>query len=910
MIDIKKASAGSGKTYQLAETYLKCLAESGDENAYRHILAVTFTNKATAEMKSRILRRLYEKAAEDPRSERILVSILHDYSAFSVSTIDKFFQQVLRSFACELGYFSAYQVELDTPAVVRESVDRLLDGITENDKELIDWLDEIVVKQLSEGKRLYLENDLYSICGLLRTLRQSPEVLSKENLAKKRAECIRIIEKFNKRTYELAPELAKDAGRLGKIPYPKVTDFKKASSEAQAHFLEGYKLYNTAQIILPLTYTLGIARDYYASQDALTREKNIMCLDDSTTILKGIIDGSDAPFVYEKLGVRYRNFLLDEFQDTSDVQWDNFYPLLKESNDNGNSSLIVGDVKQSIYRWRGSDWRLLASRLPSQFPGASITPLDGNWRSCSQIVEFNNRFFEYAAAQLGLSDLYSDVRQKVKAKDPAPGMVQIEFVPDAEQLDTLFNCICQARVQGARYSDIAVLVRANKEGATVAEYLIGKGLPVITDDSLDAKASVTVRRLVALLECLDNKDNTISSFYAQSLDMQYPQAYHSLTDLCEYFLRSLLAQYPQEAAGEVLHIQSFMDNLQDWVSVNGNNLAAFLKYWKDAKVKISSPPASDSIRVITVHKSKGLEFPYVIFPFADKVDLYQAGDVWCAYDGVRYPVKLYAGTTANSCFDKDLEVEQRMQAIDNLNIFYVALTRAVNQLTVIAKEPAKSFRDAVDKGKALSFTNMSQVLFAYAKTTGFLYGTPYDFNSLERQDNTGNTIQGDYLSIPVGFRLPVPDDSSDFFSEDGIGTKVSPRINGIVLHDILSQVGTIEDLREAVDAAVRDGLLPQEDAERDYALLQDAILAHPEWFGPGLSSLNEVSIIGEDGQLHRPDRVVSGPDGTVVVDYKFGAPRQKYRSQVQEYVRLYRKMGYKNVTGCLWYVPENRTEVF
>ena len=224
MIDIKKASAGSGKTYQLAETYLKCLAESGDENAYRHILAVTFTNKATAEMKSRILRRLHEKAAEDPRSERILVSILHDYSAFSVSTIDKFFQQVLRSFARELGYFSAYQVELDTPAVVRESVDRLLDGITENDKELIDWLDEIVVKQLSEGKRLYLENDLYSICGLLRTLRQSPEVLSKENLAKKRAECIRIIERFNKRTYELAPELAKDAGRLGKIPYPKVTD--------------------------------------------------------------------------------------------------------------------------------------------------------------------------------------------------------------------------------------------------------------------------------------------------------------------------------------------------------------------------------------------------------------------------------------------------------------------------------------------------------------------------------------------------------------------------------------------------------------------------------------------------------------------------------------------------------------
>ena len=910
MIEIKKASAGSGKTFQLTETYLKCLSESSDENAYRHILAVTFTNKATAEMKSRILKRLHEKAAEDPRSERILVSILHDYGAFSVSTIDKFFQQVLRAFARELGYFSAYQVELDTQAVVREAVDRLLDGITEKDTELIAWLDDLVEKQLSDGKRLYLENDLYDICEMLRTLRQSPEVLSKENLASKRADCIRIIEKFNKKVYELAPELAGDAGRLGKIPYPKVTQLKNASSEVQALFADGYKLYNTAQIILPLTYTLGIARDYYASQDALTREKNILCLDDSTTLLKGIIDGSDAPFVYEKLGVRYRNFLLDEFQDTSDVQWDNFYPLLKESNDTGNSSLIVGDVKQSIYRWRGSDWRLLASRLPSQFPGASIKPLDGNWRSCRQIVDFNNSFFEFASAQLGLSDLYSDVHQTVKTQDPAPGMVQLDFAQDKDQLDMLFDYIGKARAQGARFSDIAVLVRANKEGAAVAEYLIAKDLPVITDDSLDAKASVTVRRLVALLECIDNKDNTISAFYAKSLDLEYPQSYHSLTDLCEYFLRALLSQYPQEAAGEVLHIQSFMDNLQDWVSVNGNNLAAFLKYWKDAKVKISSPPASDSIRVITVHKSKGLEFPYVIFPFADKVDLYQAGDVWCSFDGVKYPVKLYAKSTQNSCFDKDLEVERKMQAIDNLNIFYVALTRAVNQLTVIAKDPGKTLREALDKGKQPAYSNMSQILYAFAKKKGFCYGSPYDFSSLEHTEGVGNAIQGNYPSIPVGTRLPVPDDSSDFFSEEGIGTKVSPRINGIVLHGILSQVNTVDDLKEAVDAAVRDGLLLQEDAERDYALLRGAILSRPEWFGPGQTSLNEVSIIGEDGQLHRPDRVVSGPEGTVVVDYKFGAPRQQYRQQVAEYVRLYRKMGYKNVTGYLWYVPENRTERF
>ena len=909
MIYIKKASAGSGKTFQLTETYLKCLESSKDESAYRHILAVTFTNKATAEMKSRILKRLHEKAATDPRSERLLVSILHDYGAFSVSTIDKFFQQVLRAFARELGYFSAYQVELDTKAVVQEAVDRLLDGITEKDTELIAWLDELVLRQLSEGKRVNLEKALYSTCMLLRSMRQSPEVLSKENLSEKRARCIKIIENFNRRVMELDPDIAGDAGLLDKIKYPGKKTMDKASSELREHFQDGYKLYNTAHIILPLTYTLGIARDFYASQDALVKEKNIMCLDDSTAILKEIIDGSDAPFVYEKLGVRYRNFLLDEFQDTSDVQWDNFYPLLKESDSMGNTSLIVGDVKQSIYRFRGSDWNLLASRLPAQFPGASIEARLENWRSCSQIVDFNNRFFKYAAAQTGHSELYSDVCQDVKSKDTAPGMVQLDFCDNKDQLDSIVEHIDAARKQGALFGDIAIIVRNNPEGAAVAEFLIAKNIPVITDESLDAKASVTVRRLVALLECLDNKDNKISGFYAESLGMEYPDTYHSLTDLCEYFLRALLERYPQDAAGEVLHIQSFMDNLQDWVSINGNSLPAFLKYWKESSVHITSPQVSDSIRIMTIHKSKGLEFPYVIFPFAEKVGLFRPKISWCQYDGVHYPVNL-SSTTKDSFFEKDYETERTLQSVDNLNLFYVAFTRAVKQLTVIAEAPAQGKREAIDKGKLPTFTDMSQILYAFARTHGFSYGSPYDFGKLERPEGSGNSILGAYVSIPIGTRLPVPDDSSDFFSEEGIGTKVSPRINGVVLHGILSQVDTVDDLREAVDAAVRDGLLPQEDSDRDYTLLRNAILSHPEWFGAGLTSLNEVSIIGEDGLLHRPDRVVSKPDGTVVVDYKFGAPKQEYRQQVEEYVRLYRQMGYENVKGCLWYLPENRIEWF
>ena len=411
----------------------------------------------------------------------------------------------------------------------------------------------------------------------------------------------------------------------------------------------------------------------------------------------------------------------------------------------------------------------------------------------------------------------------MRSKDPAPGKVQLDFSDDKDQLESIADYILEARRQGACFGDIAVLVRSNRDGTAVAESLISKGFPVITDDSLDTKSSVTVRRLVALLECIDNKDNKISRFYAESLGVEYPKTYHSLTDLCEYFIRSLLSKYQQEASGEVLHIQSFMDNLQDWVSVNGNNLSAFLKYWKDASISISSPPVSDSIRVMTIHKSKGLEFPYVIFPFAEDVSLYSHTVRWCQYEGVQYPVDL-TKSIADSYFDKDLEAEQKMQAIDNLNVFYVAFTRAVNQLTVIASDPGKGFKEALDKGKTPDFKNFSQVLYAYARIHGFCYGVPYDFSTMKRPVNEGNAIQSGYVSIPIGTRLPVPDDSSDFFSEDGIGTKVSPRINGVVLHGILSQVSTVEDLQEAVDAAVRDGLLPQEDAGRDFALDRKSVV--------------------------------------------------------------------------------------
>ena len=412
MIRILKASAGSGKTYNLARTYISLLLQSDDRYAYRHVLAVTFTNKATGEMKSRILRELLVLSS-DPRrspyfadfvpsvckdeedlrmrSEGILLDILHDYSAFSVSTIDKFFQQALKTFAKEIGYYASYQVELDRGALIQETVDRMLDGLTEDDRVLLDWMVDSVHAQMDSGKRFTLDRNLVDTGNLLKSTEHATMVqetgldelraYSKENIAALRKVCRDLCESFTAalKADSQAALAALDAAGLTPLdsssnwmapltlwaalgPRDKIKEptpaflarcrdesrwFRKgdaprclaATQPALGDALEAIadlvdtrgKDWRTAMLILSTVDTLGLAREFYREFDALVREKNVMSLDDGNTILRKIIDGSDAPFIYERLGVRYEHFLLDEFQDTSGVQWDNFQPLLEES---------------------------------------------------------------------------------------------------------------------------------------------------------------------------------------------------------------------------------------------------------------------------------------------------------------------------------------------------------------------------------------------------------------------------------------------------------------------------------------------------------------------------------------------------------------------------------------------------
>ena len=1050
MIKLLKASAGSGKTYRLAKTYIGMLLGSKDEHAYRHILAVTFTNKATDEMKRRILKELDQLAREPEKSPyysdfissfpsaealadragKILTAMLHDYGAFAVSTIDKFVQTTLKAFAREIGQFASYQVELDRDSLVRESVDRILDSLSNGDS-LLKWLTDRAMAGLNEDGKFSIEGGLYEMAKSLKSDahreamgRSDYSMYSSDRLSNVRKECVAVKNKYENRLKDTQAALQKafdDAGvspedttrkfasslikyslnnKKGEKPAPtylqRCLDSDQWFAQSKRAYLnpfvisklsgpladfaglfdKKYNLYRTACILLGQVYNLGIAERLYGEFDSLMKEKNVLAIEESNTLLKKIIDGSDAPFVYEKIGVRFEDFLLDEFQDTSRIQWENFEPLLKESNSSGHDNLVVGDVKQSIYRFRSSDWNLLASGVKQAFgedadEGETLTE---NWRSTGQVVEFNNNFFRFAYEEMDkilgatnpeegfIAPIYSDVVQTARTGDPQKGSVELTWCPEAPEgstdsdpvLPAVLSSINKALEAGASLSQIAVLVRWNSEGSKVASYLGANGIAVVSNDSLRVKSSLTVRRLTSLLAYNIGGDTgkPLDRYVAKSTGITGKRAYYSIPDLCESLLRDLKKFDTATYEKETFYIQSFMDEIKSWTSKNGNKLASFLKYWEDSDKKIASPDGIDAVNVLTIHKAKGLEFPYVIFPYPEKVKLYDSEKTkrWCRLpqdsglsvsEGVVWEVTL-SGKSTDTLFADEYRKERELQFTDNLNIVYVALTRASKALHVIS-----SVKKATPP-KEGGFNNFSQLLYAYAKDSvipivtpsmeettpkkagkkeqisagSAFYGEPYNFKTPssggKEVAESVPSIYESYSLNPVGeedasgateTRLKLRADASDFFDDEGhTGYGASRRIRGTVLHDILSEVVVPSDLDGAVRRAVAAGRLSRSEAEEAQKLLSEAIesVSDRGWFPSSREGVrNEEAIIPSSGEVRRPDRVVELADRTVIIDYKFGHPERAYYTQLREYASLYSQMfPTRPVEAWLWYLTE------
>ena len=1008
MIRILKASAGSGKTWNLALEYIKIMLMAHDAHAYRHILAVTFTNKATDEMKERILEKLHE-LSRSPRNsdyfehlvpdvcpdetslketaETLLCNILHDYSAFAVSTIDRFFQQTLKAFAREIGHFSSYSIELDRKSLIRESVDRLLDSLTDSqeDSRSLEWMVSKTMSQLEEGEGYMLDRTLRKVAmrfnseeyrvaleasGVDEALLYSDERL---DLLQKR--CDDVLSGFVTDIVGSAASVADAFGEAGidmddtysqfmpknlskfrnlteKSPVPVPSDaFRKRALDPDAWFTKknshlrsmvtsslisaverffdvfdnGFKVFNTALALKGQIYGFAVANDLYRHFQEILKEKNVLTIDQTNGILRKIIDEADAPFIYEKTGVRYEHFLLDEFQDTSMVQWKNFLPLLHNSVSQGFSNLIVGDVKQSIYRWRQSDWSLLDHHVEDVFSGRTDKDvLETNYRSCKGIIDFNNTYFKAAAEYLDgrygedcnvVRSIYSDVKQH-SAKD-GDGMLEVMFCGQEHFFSNILLAVNRAVEAGYRPGDITVLVRTKKEGSDIAEYLIDNGISVLSDDSLKVSSSLTVRRLVSLLSGIDNPDDRMASFLAETLGVNVPENYHSLVDLCETLLRSLRDADSATFDAETLYVQSFMDIVQDFTASQGNSLRAFLKKWADDDSNISSPKSDDAVRIMTVHKSKGLDFPYVIFPSLDSVPFFTHGARWSKPDvdgtaledvasGV-YDVHL-SGKSVNTLFENRYREEMLMQYVDNINVLYVAFTRAAKAMSIISQMPEEdgfaqwTYAFMLNKSADMGFVSEGP------DEAGCVVYRKGEFPQLSAPDHSPvMKLQSAFCSFGGDKgRLRLSADARDFFSDEGeTGMAASRRIRGVVLHDILSRIVCPSDLDEAVRSVMLEGSMTASEVEEVRELLKDAIesVSGYGWFPDSPDRvLNEVELMDTDGALYRPDRVVLADGKVTVIDFKFGEHHNKYERQVRKYADIWRRMGYPDVSAYLWYV--------
>jgi len=967
-VSIVKASAGSGKTHRLTRDYIELLLQ-GDEQSYKHILAVTFTNKATDEMKSRVIEKLHEiskgSGSEAEKARTRLSRLLHDYSCFSVSTIDKFFQTVMRSFAREIGQYASYRVELDTDAVLDQAVDLLLESIEDPaNGNLFQWLQDYSIDLVERG-------DGWNIAGPLKTM--AKQFLDEKFLLKIRragrgtgvlgdkASLKAFIQKLDTITadyereaeaigkeglqllssYGLGPAdlhqkshgaamvFKRLAGResIAKLPSRAyiegaVKSFRQDPAalralfdRVEAHFGEPRRLYNTVSLIRKNLYLLGIYTDLQRTLDGYLRENNVVLLQLSTDLLNRIIADDDAPFVYERIGNRYEHLMLDEAQDTSLMQWNNFRPLFRNSQASGGCNLVVGDIKQSIYRWRGSDWQLLSKYLREDLvpDGLREETLTKNWRSGEAIVSFNNLIFSSVSDALAVKpenvnlaskvkEIYEDCKQEIPHEhdsDPS-GYVRVEFLRKegnsgaewrAAALKKLISSVRSLVAEGYDYKDITVIVRKNGEGAQAASELIRAGISVLTEDSLQIGSSPCISRLMSLLGWLVDPEDPVNELQARGLKDALPElTASSLYETCEQLLGGGVISHGES---DLPFIHAFLDAVLAFQEKYGSSLRAFVKWWEEVghKKSICAPDGQNAVRVMTVHKAKGLSLDAVIIPFCSESftpSSFHPSTIWCTCPEslagpALIPVKA-SGKLSDSYFEADYEEERTFEYIDVINTWYVAFTRARSRLLVYVPSNAvdKDDEARIDLSKTVNPSGIEHVLFQILKGHGLetsIYESGCRSPFVRRQERSKlvDDPQQDFRHFVLGDeRLKLSLRGEDYFAED-----VSARRSGIEQHGEMARVMVSPEL--------------------------EARSGGRHWFDGTYRVMNEASIVDASGEIRRPDRVLvsENSERVIVIDYKFGHPRSSHRSQVRTYMELLRQMGYPSVEGWLWYVTEN-----
>lgn len=1065
-LTISKASAGSGKTFKLATEYIKIVIDN--PYAYRNILAVTFTNKATEEMKIRILSQLYGiahglsdsesyfqevKKALDlsdkqirERAEKALDLLLHNYSYFRVETIDSFFQSVLRNLARELDLTANLRIELNDKEIQEKAVDQLIEELHPK-QQLLGWILDFIEQKIADdkswnviglikdfGNNIFQDTykdhqselttklnqkgffpqyvqQLYAIKEkTIKELKDIPQeftsLLTKydaciDDLSRKSGGPASYFLKMSKGTFDskmlinsyVQKALDSPDGWLTKtnLKDPRLfqlaTELTQLLENAEKKRKALIKPYRTADLILKNLNQLRLLSSIENKVRELNDEGNNFLLSDTQTLLHELIDQNDSPFIFEKIGTQLSHIMIDEFQDTSTVQWKNFKILLQETmSHQDTNSLIVGDVKQSIYRWRSGDWRLL-NNIEQEFAPShqlKIEPLDTNYRSEHHIVNFNNHFFEIAAQQEyeelvashtqgaeQMQKAYADVVQKIHKSKDKHGCVRIKLFPKEQYNETTIDEIIQT-IQllldnGAKENSIAILVRNKANIHDIADVLM-QAMPhikLVSDEAFRLDSSSAVNILVDALHCLTHPEdqltvaNLAKTYQTQVLNhdlgdddlliqgkdiwdflpKQYvleAKALLSLPamDLVErlYALFDLSALKHQSA-----YVCAFYDVLSQYISDNIAEIDSFINQWNETlHEKTIQSDGIDGIRMLTIHKSKGLEFDHVIIPFCDW-KLEKEKTLWCKTDVAPFnelpviPITFNERKMQESYFEDSYQYEHLQNVVDNMNLLYVAFTRACKSLFIFGQRKVQARRskiieDSLEKlHTSLSDSRLEgdmnkrdQVLcFSYGelwvpseeetKFSENVFFSPIETQSVEMK-SYGNSVEFRQSNQSRTFTFPETNEDT---------TQQSYIQLGNVLHMLFSKIKTTSDiptiLRELeFEGVLYDNIITHEKLQQ----LLEKRLNNPKvaaWFSPQWELYNECSIIHANpitGEVmtHRPDRVMMQGDKVVVVDFKFGKPRPEYHDQIREYIHLLQQMGHTQVTGYLWFVYSNLIE--
>ncbi len=1046
---IYDASAGSGKTYTLVKEYLKIILTSPKIDAYKNILAITFTNKAVQEMKSRIVDSLSGFATQNPsektlllmqhlaietklslqqiqtKAQQIIKHLIHNYAAFDISTIDKFTYRVIRTFALDLDLPMTFEVSLDLDKLLTETIDEIISKAG-TDATLTKLLIDFTMEKTDDDKSWDVTNEIFITGKLLQNENNRNEVAFYKE--KSIEEFLAIKQKFKTACDDLLLQSIDFANQVVAVFEQHQIDLSCLNSYFVKHLnglkagiykpennsyheIEAIKINksckNPDEIISVLPKVLLLLKKVYHGHNTMNfykaflknitplsllntigttlskiqAEQNLLSISEFNAIIHNEIQNQPAPFIYERLGEKYRHFFIDEFQDTSEMQWQNLIPLINNSlagmDDFGQKGtlMLVGDPKQSIYRWRGGKAEQFIALGKNENPFSNKDKktfhLDTNYRSFDEVINFNNDFFKAIANNfdhIDYKDLYqnkSHQRQNTKKG----GFVNIQFIENDESvavfaddetdevdfktngelfcIETL-KTINKVLENGFDLSEIAVLTRKRVHGVLIANFLTQNNIPILSAETLLIANSTEVQLILDVLRYLKNnkdKDAKANLLYQLAQQNESNLEVHdfmhfgmqleneidfekwlqnfninihfhdlrkkALYECVEIVVDKLINKGNQNK--DQAYLQYFLDVVLEREVKCQDSLSDFLDFFETnaEKLAIPSPEGTNAIRILTIHKAKGLEFPVVIMPFADEdYNRNPKNSLWIPTDEKVFslPKILISNSKAIERFGDEAKTiyheKQQEELLDNVNALYVALTRAEEQLYVIS-----SFK--IIKSTGLPSRNKMSTFFTDFLTHKNLFSENilnYEFGSCNRVSEKGKQIDLAKKIVPVE-KVLHPSNIKITQNEAMMwGTLRKDAIEyGNVIHEILSKIETVLDVETTIQKAIETGIITALQIDEVKKTIYQ-ILNHPDlepFFAKNLKIFNEQTIILQKGKTMKPDRIVMPNSNEVyLLDYKTGNPKPAYKTQLENYQAAIEQMDFIVTKKAIVYIGQ------